>query len=135
VSQPDYDRLLWACDLNFVRGEDSFVRAQWAARPFIWHIYPQDENLHHKKLRAFLERYDQSETASLSLRWNAASCVDAAGTEESWQSLWTRYAQAIPQISQHCERWQQQVRGNGDLATNLLRFAAVLRPSDNKTQV
>ena len=36
VAQDDYDRLLWACDLNFVRGEDSFVRAQWAARPLIW---------------------------------------------------------------------------------------------------
>jgi uncharacterized repeat protein (TIGR03837 family) len=57
VPQPDYDKLLWACDLNFVRGEDSFVRAQWAGKPFIWHIYPQDENLHHKKLRAFLQRY------------------------------------------------------------------------------
>src|SRR5690606_20426841 len=36
--QPGYDRLLWACDFNFVRGEDSFVRAQWAARPLVWHI-------------------------------------------------------------------------------------------------
>ena len=31
-----YDRLLWACDVNFVRGEDSFVRAQFAARPLVW---------------------------------------------------------------------------------------------------
>src|SRR4029079_11350714 len=28
-TQDDYDRLLWDADLNFVRGEDSFVRAQW----------------------------------------------------------------------------------------------------------
>ena len=54
IPQPDYDQLLWSCDLNFVRGEDSFVRAQWAGKPFIWHIYPQDENLHHKKLKAFV---------------------------------------------------------------------------------
>ncbi len=40
VEQERYDLLLWACDVNFVRGEDSFVRAQWAGRPFIWHIYP-----------------------------------------------------------------------------------------------
>src|SRR5690606_39086136 len=46
LSQIDYDRLLWACDLNFVRGEDSFVRAQWAAKPLIWHIYPQEEDTH-----------------------------------------------------------------------------------------
>jgi Uncharacterized protein conserved in bacteria len=47
VPQPDYDRLLWSCDLNFVRGEDSFVRAQWVARPMVWQIYPQAENIHH----------------------------------------------------------------------------------------
>ena len=44
--QAAYDRLLWSCDLNLVRGEDSFIRAQWAARPFLWHIYPQDEQAH-----------------------------------------------------------------------------------------
>ena len=57
VAQDAYDRLLWACDLNFVRGEDSFVRAQWAARPFVWHIYPQAEDAHLRKLDAFLDRY------------------------------------------------------------------------------
>ena len=40
VAQDDYDRLLWACDLNFVRGEDSLVRAQWAARPLVWQRVP-----------------------------------------------------------------------------------------------
>ena len=30
TDQDDYDRLLWACDVSFVRGEDSFLRAQWA---------------------------------------------------------------------------------------------------------
>ena len=74
VAQPDYDKLLWACDLNFVRGEDSFVRAQWAGKPFIWHIYPQDENLHHEKLRAFLQRYsaDIESLIAFSLGWNGA---------------------------------------------------------------
>ena len=41
MPQADYDRLLWCCDFNAVRGEDSFVRAQWAARPLLWHIYQQ----------------------------------------------------------------------------------------------
>ena len=43
------------CDLNFVRGEDSLVRALWANRPFIWHIYPQHDGAHHAKLHAFLD--------------------------------------------------------------------------------
>ncbi len=57
LPQPRYDRLLWACDVNFVRGEDSFVRAQWAQRPFVWQIYPQAEDAHRVKLDAFLTRY------------------------------------------------------------------------------
>src|SRR5262249_23068691 len=46
LEQDEYDRLLWTCDINFVRGEDSFVRAQWAASPFVWHLYPQTEEAH-----------------------------------------------------------------------------------------
>ena len=30
LTQTDYDHLLWACDINFVRGEDSLVRGLWA---------------------------------------------------------------------------------------------------------
>ena len=55
LTQHDYDHLLWSCDLNFVRGEDSLVRALWAGRPFVWHIYPQHDNAHHAKLEAFLD--------------------------------------------------------------------------------
>jgi uncharacterized repeat protein (TIGR03837 family) len=55
--QDDYDRLLWLCRVNFVRGEDSFVRAQWAAHPFVWHAYPQAENAHWNKLDAFMDSY------------------------------------------------------------------------------
>jgi len=55
LTQDDYDHLLWACDLNFVRGEDSLVRALWANRPFVWHIYPQHDGAHHAKLHAFLD--------------------------------------------------------------------------------
>ncbi len=54
-SQADYDELLWACDLNFVRGEDSLVRALWAGKPFVWQIYPQDDGAHGPKLQAFLD--------------------------------------------------------------------------------
>ena len=55
LPQTEFDHLLWSCDLNLVRGEDSFVRAQWAGRPFIWQIYPQHDGAHVAKLDAFLE--------------------------------------------------------------------------------
>jgi uncharacterized repeat protein (TIGR03837 family) len=55
TDQAGFDDMLWACDLNFVRGEDSLVRALWAGQPFVWHIYPQDDQAHHAKLEAFLD--------------------------------------------------------------------------------
>src|SRR5690606_16865286 len=55
LSQDAFDQLLWCADLNLVRGEDSFVRAQWAGRPLLWHIYPQTENAHLDKLQAWLD--------------------------------------------------------------------------------
>ena len=57
LTQEDYDHLLWASDFNFVRGEDSLVRAIWAGKPFVWQIYPQNDHAHHAKLGAFLEAY------------------------------------------------------------------------------
>jgi uncharacterized repeat protein (TIGR03837 family) len=55
LSQFEFDHLLWACDLNFVRGEDSLVRALWAGQPFVWQLYPQEDAAHHVKLSAFLD--------------------------------------------------------------------------------
>lgn len=128
VAQPDYDKLLWACDLNFVRGEDSFVRAQWAGKPFIWHIYPQDENLHHKKLRAFLQRYSAGieGLSAFSLCWNGAS-IENMKEQVSWPALWSLLHGDMPKITSRAAEWRRQMLANGDLASNLLKFAASLR--------
>jgi len=125
VAQPDYDRLLWACDLNFVRGEDSWVRAQWANRPFVWHIYVQDENLHHKKLRAFLDRYagGLDSLKTFSLYWNGAG----AGATPDWQALWAAFQAELPAMSARAAAWETEMREHGDVATKLLDFAASLR--------
>ena len=92
LSQDIYDRLLWACDVNFVRGEDSFVRAQWAARPFVWHVYPQDENAHHRKLDAFVDHYAAaldapaaSTVRDLFRAWNATASL--GGIEVAWREF------------------------------------------------
>ncbi|SFV08401.1 elongation factor P maturation arginine rhamnosyltransferase EarP [Pseudoduganella namucuonensis] len=122
VAQPDYDKLLWACDLNFVRGEDSIVRAQWAGKPFIWHIYPQDENLHHKKLRAFLQRYSAGIASAndFSLGWNDARQAD-------WSAQWLSLRADMAGIAARAAEWRRQMLENGDLASNLLAFAASLQ--------
>jgi uncharacterized repeat protein (TIGR03837 family) len=55
LEQAEFDHLLWASDLNFVRGEDSVVRALWAGKPFVWQTYPQHDDAHLAKLQAFLD--------------------------------------------------------------------------------
>ncbi|WP_395008115.1 elongation factor P maturation arginine rhamnosyltransferase EarP [Undibacterium sp.] len=118
VPQQDYDQLLWCCDFNFVRGEDSFVRAQWANKPFIWHIYPQDENLHHKKLHAFLQRHDSTSRASqdFSLAWN-----DAIASPD-WSVLWTNLFGDLIELQKQSEIWQREMREIGDMTLNLMKF-------------
>ena len=122
IAQPDYDQLLWACDLNLVRGEDSFVRAQWAGHPFIWHIYHQDENLHHVKLQAFLDRYASPGVAAFALAWNG---VDT-GCAPDWPALWQALRMDAGSVAR-AQTWQEEMAQHGDLASNLLAFACSFR--------
>lgn len=122
-SQDAYDELLWACDVNFVRGEDSFVRAQWAARPFVWHIYAQDGGTHRGKLDAFLDRYQAGLNAQAALAqrrfWHAWNGLGGeAGA--AWEALRAHEKE----LRAHAEAWPARARGNADLAHNLVRFVA-----------
>lgn len=54
LSQDEFDHLLWSADCNFVRGEDSLVRALWAGSALVWQAYPQHDAAHEAKLEAFL---------------------------------------------------------------------------------
>ena len=58
LSQEAWDALLCSSDFNFVRGEDSFARACLCGKPFVWHAYPQDEELHLVKAGAVLEKME-----------------------------------------------------------------------------
>ncbi|MFM7025221.1 MAG: elongation factor P maturation arginine rhamnosyltransferase EarP [Limnohabitans sp.] len=95
TDQDGFDDMLWACDLNFVRGEDSLVRALWAGLPFVWHIYPQDDNAHHAKLGAFLDWLQAPD----SLRhfhqvWNGIEAGNLPGLDTTTLADWARCAQA-----------------------------------------
>ena len=92
LTQTEYDHLLWSCDLNFVRGEDSLVRALWAGQPFIWNIYAQSDDAHHPKLQAFLD-WLQAPAAwrAAHLAWNGigpASMPDPMEHWADWQAHW-----------------------------------------------
>ncbi|NMG53574.1 elongation factor P maturation arginine rhamnosyltransferase EarP [Aromatoleum aromaticum] len=121
VDQERYDRLLWACDVNFVRGEDSFVRAQWAAQPFAWHIYRQEQDAHRIKLEAFLDRYtatmERSAAAAVRqfwLAWNGWGDVAAA---------WRLFEVALPALRAHNRSWAQALASAPDLASSLVQFS------------
>lgn len=89
TTQDGFDEMLWACDLNFVRGEDSLVRALWAGQPFIWHIYPQDDNAHHAKLEAFLEWIQAPESLRSAHRvWNGIPAKNGAVIDQISMSEW-----------------------------------------------
>ena len=117
LSQDNYDRLLWACDLNFVRGEDSFVRAQWAGKPFVWQIYPQDDDAHAHKLDAFMDR------------WLAAADPGLATASRrlwrAWNGLtpWTDITLPEPCAAQaQAQAWRTRLAGQPDQLTQLRQF-------------
>ncbi len=125
VDQTEYDHLLWACDLNFVRGEDSFVRAQWAGRPFVWQIYPQEDAAHNAKLMAFLQRFllgadlNLSEAVtSLHRIWNGLENPGRAPNV------------ALPDPNAwaaQCRKWRTELQAEDDLCTQLTRFSSEQR--------
>jgi uncharacterized repeat protein (TIGR03837 family) len=117
LSQDDYDHLLWACDLNFVRGEDSLVRALWAAKPLVWQIYPQHDQAHHDKLEAFLDM------------------LGAPAALRQFHQTWNGF-DAAPLPALNLDAWAQtaaqtraRLLAQPDLVSQLLEFAASVRTS------
>lgn len=122
LSQPGYDRLLWSCDLNHVRGEDSLVRALWAGRPFVWQLYPQSDGAQAAKLEAFLGVHLRGAAPALAQalrgrfrQWNglAPPSTQAQPPEDAWRAHAAAQGRAL-------EAEQQAL---GDLGERLHRFA------------
>lgn len=116
-----YDRLLWACDVNFVRGEDSFLRAQLAARPMVWQAYPQEESAHLRKTEAFLERYTSgldsgvgADFCAFTQAWNRES-TDMGG---HWAALRSHFNV----LSTHARCWAGKLAASASLANKLAEF-------------
>ena len=122
LNQDDYDRLLWACDINFVRGEDSCVRAQWAQKPFVWQAYPQAENAHWAKLDALNRCYVQG------LLQREAEAI--TGLWRGWNgrgypaNAWLAFVTARRDIDAPAQKWAGRLAEPGDLAANLVAFVA-----------
>jgi uncharacterized repeat protein (TIGR03837 family) len=123
VRRPDeFDRRLWACDLNFVRGEDSLVRALWATQPLVWHIYPQAEDVHLLKLDALLTRYEAGIDADVALAqrnfWQAWNSGQPEATVAAWPGLRT----VLPVLGSRGRAWARALARQTDLARGLVTF-------------
>ena len=114
LSQLDYDKLLWSCDMNFVRGEDSVLRALWTGKPFVWQIYPQQDAAHLPKLAAFLEQNQLT------------------GAAQNFHAAWNNSSQPLPEVDAGAlADWQCQTRAararllaQDALGDSLLKFVA-----------
>ena len=122
VDQDAFDRRLWACDLNFVRGEDSLVRALWAAQPLVWHIYPQAEEVHLLKLDALLTRFDAGldpltvrDRRAFWLAWNS-------GLPEAAAAAWPAFRAALPALRANAISRAAALARQTDLTKALVTF-------------
>ena len=103
-----------------IQGEDSIVRAMLTGNPFLWHIYPQEENAHFDKINALFDRMDEfcSDKESvkilrqLTLSYNGNSDFihnfDLSSFIEKWKKL--------------SEEWRDYLLSLGSLTDNLLAF-------------
>jgi uncharacterized repeat protein (TIGR03837 family) len=124
VPQPDFDAMLAACDLNCVRGEDSLVRALWAGQPFVWQIYPQQDQAHHAKLEAFLDWLQAPpDWRALHHDWNGIRPATHAPPAPSSDALWAR----LPAWKEVALAARDRLLRQTDLTTRLLEFVTEKR--------
>jgi uncharacterized repeat protein (TIGR03837 family) len=140
LNQHHFDRLLWSADLNLVRGEESLVRALWAGRPFLWQLYPQDDDAHLAKSAAFLDFWLGAQTdgpapwkADLRALWKAwnPSVLPAGPPADDPGAL------VLPDLG----AWETGVLDlrrslleQDDLTTQLMRFVALRQPAQVRAE-
>lgn len=125
VDHNSFDALLASSDLNFVRGEDSWIRAIWAQKAFVWQIYPQDDGVHLKKMNAFLQRFQAPSSLKVAFGvWNGFEPSPMPVLSPEVLEEWRQWSQALA----------QQLMGMPDLAEQLCDFLA-LKQHESRTQM
>ena len=119
VDQDLYDAVLAHCDFNIVRGEDSFVRAQWAGRPLLWAAYLQDADAHHAKVDAWLARCAMPPPWAALNRWfNGMSDI------EDVAALWAAADAGFGDATDCAARWHDRLEALPSLELALADFAS-----------
>lgn len=119
--QEHFDRFLWVSDSAIIRGEDSFARAQIEGCPFIWNIYPQTEETHLTKLKAFSLRLKGIYSSEDFELWQSINLAFNTG-DTSFVDLWKQWRNRLG--SMHCSsiKWSDKIHSLGSLTQNLCKF-------------
>lgn len=129
-SQEEYDSIISAVDFNFTRGEDSIVRAILVGKPFLWHIYLQDEKFHMVKLRAFLDRFresvslDDKENEVMDRYFKLLEDYNDRETNsfEKGKEDYQVFFQEFDTIKRICEKYSQFLIENCNLTKKLYKY-------------
>ncbi|WP_034412666.1 elongation factor P maturation arginine rhamnosyltransferase EarP [Derxia gummosa] len=117
VAQEAFDDWLRAADLSIVRGEDSVVRAQLLGRPFVWHIYAQDDGAHWAKLEAFEALYSRGLPPTAASAWIGFQHAWNAGADVG--AHWPALRAALPDLARHALVWRDRLLALPDLGRQL----------------
>jgi uncharacterized repeat protein (TIGR03837 family) len=126
VGQDEFDRRLWASHFNIVRGEDSFVRAQWAGQPYLWHVYPQEGDAHLTKMDAFLTRAEATLPGTVREAQRTLWYAWNAGDPEAAAEAWPAYRRAMPALGVMSRAWARALARQQDLAGGLVKYCESL---------
>jgi hypothetical protein len=101
------------------------VRALWAGRPHVWHIYPQDDGVHEGKLHAFMARW--------MAHWPADLSADVQSLWRAWNGLSTSPGKGLDALPtmwalSRWQSWQENsLRSCNDLARQTDLVAQLLK--------
>ena len=129
-SQEEYDTIISAVDFNFTRGEDSIVRALAVGKPFLWHIYLQDDGVHMTKLSAFLDRFlesvelDSEEKTVIDKYFKLLRDYNERNTNsyEKGDEDFSIFFQKFDVISKICKRYSEFLCENCNLTKKLYKY-------------
>ena len=128
--QSEFDDLLAQYDVLFVRGEDSFVRAQLAGKPMIWQIYPTEDNAHRVKLQQFFSLYsaelEPKAAVALWRCWLAWNCTDE---QLDMADCWLALLAHLPTLKAHALRWQHRLLEGPELVSEILTWRSKQTPT------
>lgn len=128
--QSDFDELLAKHDVLFVRGEDSFVRAQLAGKPMIWQIYPTDDGAHAEKLSKFFERYSVGLTpACKKAMWDCWTSWNGLNDTGNFSRSWNGLQVFLPELQAHAVQWQSRLFSGPELVSQLLTWRLLQHPT------